>query len=70
MSDIAINVPLPLLLLLLGALYWPVTLAVSMMFVAAGVLVPWRWLRVVCLTVAALLACDCLLAIYFGSDRS
>ena len=63
-----ISIPLPLAIILAGALFWPVTLAVAAMITLTGLLVSRRWIRVTCFILAGLLAADCLLAILLPPD--
>ncbi len=63
MSDIGITLPFPIVLLLAGALYWPVTLIGVVSLVALGAVLH-RWGRIICFTMAAILAADCLLAAF------
>jgi hypothetical protein len=59
-----ISIPFPIVLLLGGALYWPVTPAIATVFTFDRAHVPRWWLRVVCFTLATVLAADCLLAFW------
>lgn len=68
MSDIGIDIPFPILLALVGALYWPVTLGVAAAVVLLGTVLPRVWMRVVCFGLTAVLAADCLLAVWLRSD--
>ena len=70
MSDISINFPFVLVLALAGALFWPVTVAIAVVFAVAGAIVPKTWMRVVCFLLAAVLAADCLFGIWLGRDPS
>lgn len=58
-----IPIPLPVVLVLGGAIFWPVTLAIAVVFAWLGFFLSLRWARVVCLVVAVLLGADCLLAL-------
>ena len=59
-----IDIPFPIVLLLAGALYWPVTLGIAAVLAGIGLVFQHRWLRVACFTLTALLLADCLLAIW------
>ena len=50
----------PIAMLLMGALFWPATVVVASLFVVLAFVVRAGWARVLCFTVAVLLAIDAL----------
>ncbi len=63
-----IPIPLPFVLVLAGALYWPVTLTIAIALAGLGAFVPRLWVRIVCFGLAGVLVADCLLALPFGRE--
>jgi len=63
-----ISLPFPIVLVLAGALFWRVTLAISIELAGIGFVLPWRWARVACFMLAGLLATDSLLALWLPAD--
>ena len=61
-------IPLFVALPLVGAIHWPVTLAIAALVATLGFVLRTGWARVLCFGVAALLAADCLLALWLPGD--
>jgi hypothetical protein len=63
MSDVGISIPFPLVLILVGAMYWPVTVALGFVAVIAAILL--RGIgRYACALVGGLLIADACLALW------
>ncbi|KUY70103.1 hypothetical protein WI25_16150 [Burkholderia cepacia] len=64
MSDIAIDLPFPVIAILMGAIYWPVTLCVGAVGLYVGVARLRGIGRVVCVAIALLFIVDAGAGIY------
>ena len=62
-------IPVPIALVLGGAVFWPATLGIAIVFVVVGSVLRPRWARVTCFLTAGILAADCLLAFWLPGDR-
>jgi hypothetical protein len=64
MSDIAIDIPFPVIAIIYGAIYWPLTLCVGAVGLYVGVTRLRGVWRVVCVVIALLFIVDACAGIY------